>query len=216
MTGSWQKSLTFQEEPVAQAPNLSFPRGACGTGTNLSMHLASPHAQMSWEVAGQPLACCRMQGWHSLTVQELGALRVAFLHLLALVRGRLHVTVGHGKDSCPRLHQELAHLHIIAGCCTVQRGPARQGQKDGTSLPSSWHAQSPGSTWCLRELSNQPCPAQGFPAQHLNQHGKHKCFPQVIGATESCLSPKAKFPYRSPVILPFYNLLLFWEHSLRH
>lgn len=201
MAGSWEKPLTSQEEAVAQAPNLS-------------MHLARPDAQMSWEVAGQPLACCRTQGWDSLTVQELGALRVAFLHLLALVRGRLHVAVGHGKDSCPRLHQELAHLHVIAGCCTVQRGPARQGQKDGTSLPSSRHAQSPGSTRCLQELSNQTCPAQGFPAQHLNQHGKRKHLPQVTGATESCLSPKAKFPYRSPVILAFYNLLIFWEHSL--
>lgn len=82
----------------------------------------------------------------ALTIQELGALRVAFLHLLALVRGRLHVAVGHGKDGRPRLHQELAHLHVVAGCCTVQRGPARQGQKDGTSLPLlRERSQSPGS-----------------------------------------------------------------------
>lgn len=107
----WQKAsqnLSFQEEPVAQAPNLSVqvtPR---------------PHAQMSREVAGCGPGV-------TLTIQELGALRVAFLHLLALVRSRLHVAVGHGKHGCPRLHQELAHLHVIAGCCTVQGGPARQG-----------------------------------------------------------------------------------------
>lgn len=128
-------------------PKPLFPRGACDTGT-------SP------ECAAYPSSCPNEQRdgreaqGVTLTIQELGALRVAFLHLLALVGGRLHVTVGHGKDSCSRLHQELAHLHVIAGCCTVQRGPARQGHKDGTSLPQLMEHSEP---W---ERASMPAGAQ--------------------------------------------------------
>lgn len=141
MTESQPKPLSFQEEPVAQAPNLSVqvtPR---------------PHAQMSREVA-------ECGPGVTLTIQELGALRVAFLHLLALVRSRLHVAVGHGKHGCPRLHQELAHLHVIAGCCTVQGGPARQGQSMALHSHSSQSAQSPGSKQCLclQELRGSALP----------------------------------------------------------
>lgn len=143
MTGSRPKPLSFQEEPVAQAPNLS-------------VQLTPLHAQMSREVAGSPWCGPGV----TLTIQELGALRVAFLHLLALVRSRLHVAVGHGKDGCPRLHQELAHLHVIAGCCTVQGGPARQGQRMALHSHGSRSAQSPGSKRrpCLQELGQSALP----------------------------------------------------------
>lgn len=69
----------------------------------------------------------------SLTVEELGALGVAVLHLLALVGGRLHVAVCGGEHRRPRLHQELAELDVVAGRGAVEGGPGRQvgtGQSD--------------------------------------------------------------------------------------
>lgn len=60
------------------------------------------------------------------TVKELRALGVALLHLLTLVRGGLQVAVGCGKHGGSGLHQELTHLHIVAGGRAVQRGPVRR------------------------------------------------------------------------------------------
>lgn len=42
---------------------------------------------------------CKSNQFH--TIEKLRALGVAFLHFFALIRGRLHVTVGHGKHSGP-------------------------------------------------------------------------------------------------------------------
>lgn len=58
-----------------------------------------------------------------LTIEELRALGVAFFHLFALVGSRLHVAVRHGEHRRPRLHQELAHLHVVAGRGAVKRCP---------------------------------------------------------------------------------------------
>lgn len=58
-----------------------------------------------------------------LTVEELRALSVAFLHLLTLVSGRLHVAVRGGEDRCPRFHQELTDLNVVTGGGTVEGSP---------------------------------------------------------------------------------------------
>lgn len=60
------------------------------------------------------------------TVEELRALGVALLHLFTLIRSRLHVAVRGSKHGRSRLHEELAHLHVIAGGGTVQRSPGTQ------------------------------------------------------------------------------------------
>lgn len=77
------------------------------------------------------------------TIEKLGALRVAFLHFLALVCGSLHVTVGHSKHSCSWLHQELTHLDIVTGGSTMQWGPG----KEGTQLVRNVSPNSRTSTW---------------------------------------------------------------------
>lgn len=67
----------------------------------------------------------------SLTVEELRALGVSLLQLLTLLRRRLHVAVGGGEHGRARLHQELAHLDIIAGSCAVQGRPTvRQAERE--------------------------------------------------------------------------------------
>lgn len=111
-----------------------FPRGSCGTGTQPECAIY-PSSCTNELRGGRGAPGVLQEPGVALTIQELGALGVALLHLLALVSSRLHVAVGHGKHGRPRLHQELAHLHVIAGGCTVQRGPARQALKDGTALP---------------------------------------------------------------------------------
>lgn len=72
-----------------------------------------------------------------LTIEELGALGVAFFHLFAFVSSRLHVAVGHGEHRCPRLHQELAHLHVVAGRSAVKRRPGVMF-KNNTSIKVIW------------------------------------------------------------------------------
>jgi len=62
-----------------------------------------------------------------LTVEELGALGVAVLHLLTLVGGRLHVAVRGGEHRRPRLHQELADLDVVTGGGAVEGGPGDEG-----------------------------------------------------------------------------------------
>lgn len=57
------------------------------------------------------------------TVEELGALDVALLHLLALVRGRFGVADGGGKDGGAALDQLLAQVGAVAGGGAVQRRP---------------------------------------------------------------------------------------------
>ena len=59
----------------------------------------------------------------SLTIEELGALGVALLHLFTFISCRLHVAVSHSEHCGPGLHQELAHLNVVAGCSTVKRCP---------------------------------------------------------------------------------------------
>lgn len=63
------------------------------------------------------------------TVEELRALGVALFHLFTFVSSRLHVAVSHGKHGCSRLHQKLAHLHIVAGGSAVKRCPNVKIQK---------------------------------------------------------------------------------------
>lgn len=63
----------------------------------------------------------------SLTIEELRALGIALLHLFTFISCCLHVAVSHSKHCCTRLHQELAHLHIVAGCSTVKRCPMLRG-----------------------------------------------------------------------------------------
>lgn len=63
-----------------------------------------------------------------LTIKELRALGVALLHLFTFISCCLHVAVSHSEHGCTGLHQELAHLHIVAGCSTVKRGP--RGRKE--------------------------------------------------------------------------------------
>lgn len=58
-----------------------------------------------------------------LTIEKLRALSVSFFHLFTFVSSRLHVAVSHGKHRCSRLHQKLAHLHIVAGGSAVKRCP---------------------------------------------------------------------------------------------
>ena len=78
------------------------------------------------------------------TVQKLRALGVALLHLLALVRGSLQVAVGHGEHRGPRLHQELTHLHVVAGRGAVQRGPVGETQRaGGCRLPDTTAQRGP-------------------------------------------------------------------------
>lgn len=60
----------------------------------------------------------------ALTVEELRALAVAFFHLFAFVGSCLHVAVSHGEHRGSGLHEELAHLHIVAGSGAVERRPA--------------------------------------------------------------------------------------------
>lgn len=62
-----------------------------------------------------------------LTIEELGALGVALLHLFTFISRRLHVTVSHSKHCSTRLHQELAHLHIVTRGSTVERCPMLEG-----------------------------------------------------------------------------------------
>lgn len=59
----------------------------------------------------------------SLTVEELGALGVTFLHLLTFVGGCLHVAVRGGEHRRPRLHQELTDLNVVTGGSAVERRP---------------------------------------------------------------------------------------------
>lgn len=64
-----------------------------------------------------------------LTIEELRALSVAFFHLFTFVSSRLHVAVCHGKHRRSGLHEELAHLHVVAGRSTVKRRPKVKIQK---------------------------------------------------------------------------------------
>lgn len=63
------------------------------------------------------------------TVEKLRALSVALFHLFTFVSSRLHVAVSHGKHRCSRLHQKLAHLHVVAGGGAVKRRPNVKVQK---------------------------------------------------------------------------------------
>jgi len=58
-----------------------------------------------------------------LTIEELRALGIAILHLFTLVSSCLHVTICSGINSCPRLHQELTDLNVVAGSSTMKGGP---------------------------------------------------------------------------------------------
>lgn len=64
----------------------------------------------------------------ALTIEELRALAVAFLHLFAFISGCLHVAVSHGEHRGSRLHEELAHLHVVAGSSAVERRPVGDGR----------------------------------------------------------------------------------------
>lgn len=75
--------------------------------------------------------CLQSEYTSGLTVEELGTLCVALLHLLALVCRCLHVTVGGGEHSSPGLHQELTHLHIVTGGRAVQWSPGRETDRHG-------------------------------------------------------------------------------------
>lgn len=70
---------------------------------------------------------------YSLTVEELGALGVALLHLLTFVGSRLHVAVCGGEHRRPRLHQELTDLNIVTGGGAVEGSPGdeQRGRKKG-------------------------------------------------------------------------------------
>lgn len=63
-----------------------------------------------------------------LTIEELGALGVAILHLFTFVSSRLHVAVGGSEHGCSRLHQEFTHLDVVTGGGTVEGSP---GEEDG-------------------------------------------------------------------------------------
>lgn len=105
-------------------------------------------------------------------------------------------------DSTRNLHT-CTLLQDAAQCRGVLQGKHRRMALHSQCLQRPGSKEHPS----LQDLGNQPCPAEGCPAQHLTQHVKSNHFSQVTGATESCLSPKTKFPYRSPVILPFCNPL---------
>ena len=72
-----------------------------------------------------------------LTVEELGALSVAVLHLLTFVGGSLHVAVCGGEHRRPRLHQELTDLNVVAGGSTVEGSPGDEETKN-CSNPDIW------------------------------------------------------------------------------
>lgn len=59
----------------------------------------------------------------SLTIEKLRTLGISFLHLFTFISGGLHVAVSHSKHCCSGLHQEFAHLHIVAGRSAVKRRP---------------------------------------------------------------------------------------------
>lgn len=69
-----------------------------------------------------------------LTIEELGALGVAILHLLTFVSSCLHVAVGGGEHGRPGLHQELTDLHVVTGGSTVEGGPA--GEEESSNRPA--------------------------------------------------------------------------------
>ena len=100
----------------------------------MSSYIRLPQGGLSVALQCSTYVCCA-DGNKKLTVEELGALGITLLHLLTLVRGRLQVTVSGGEHGSPGLNQELAHLHVVTGRCTVQGGPDRgAGKKDERSV----------------------------------------------------------------------------------
>lgn len=76
-----------------------------------------------------------------LTVEELGAMCVALLHLLAFVRCRFHIADRGGKNGGPGLHQHLAEVDTVAGRSAMQRSPDRRNISsfnDPDMFPSDW------------------------------------------------------------------------------
>lgn len=129
-------SSTVWQCCLAQPP--LFPKGS--------------HAQHSPRWPLSPYAVCRIsrtdcpvrllpgQGRGApRTVEKLGALDVALLHLLTLVGGSLDVADGGGEDGRAALHQLLAQVHTVAGGGAVQRGPGN------TATVSLWALPPPGT-----------------------------------------------------------------------
>lgn len=82
-----------------------------------------------------------------LTIEELGALGVAFLHLLTLVGSRLHVAVGGGEHGRPRLHQEFTNLNVVTGGGAVEGSPGDEDRRGNSFRPLNhlWFIQWFGS-----------------------------------------------------------------------
>lgn len=60
------------------------------------------------------------------TIQELGTLDVALLHLFTLVRGSFNVADGGGKNGGAALHQLFAEVDAVARGSAVQRRPGTE------------------------------------------------------------------------------------------
>lgn len=90
----------------------------------MGITVPNPHKQLI-NVTTNAGAVCTVIKPLLLTIEELRALGVALLHFFTFISSRLHVAVSHREHCSTRLHQELAHLHIIAGCSTVKRCPKR-------------------------------------------------------------------------------------------
>lgn len=99
-------------DSVTSILRLVTGRGGC----SLSRNKLLPGQQQQAHAGAAPLR----------TIQELGALDVAFLHLLTLVRRRLDVADGGGEDSGAALHQLFAEVDAVARGGAVQRRPGME------------------------------------------------------------------------------------------
>lgn len=90
------------------------------------------------------------------TIEELGTLGVAVLHLFTFVRSRLHVAVSGGEHRRPRLYKELTQLNVVAGGSTMQGGPT-----EGTREGLNWSGTQSAS------MNANSC--TGFTSHHCQQ-----------------------------------------------
>lgn len=94
-------------------------------------------------------------------------------------------------------------LHSVMGSCKPRRKRGHFTCKHCYEQyrllgAKHFHAWPPAISTTSLKTSHQ---------KHLTQDVKTNCFSKITGVTKSCLSPKARFPYGSLVMLPFYNPL---------
>lgn len=112
-----------------------------------------------------------------LTVEELGALGVAFLHLLTFVSSCLHVAVRGGEHRRARLHQEFTDLHIVTGGSAVEGSPGDEdrGREKGLRDLFTSHLSALFSDWNgsgVVLLTNGPtCSGSNSPAVAVGSVG---------------------------------------------